>query len=861
MFLALSAAWGGAAACRQTAPKEARVAPRREVPAPETPPGRAHVVGTFARSTFGPRLAWTGKAATVVWALPNGPDAGLYAVHAPDATQGKLTLSPRQLIHRHMTGLSALELTSLPDGSVLALVSRQEEGQTLIEVYFGLEHAKPPGRSVEPLLVAAGQRVSWSQVLPLARGCLVFWAETAGGTARLLSRRVEAGIAHEPLLLATTTLAWQVGQIGEHPALLSAQASDRGARLEALLLDDRGHPLGPPRVLSDVPAFAGELDAAFDSTGASILYLEDGRGVPELHALDLDLQGKPLGPARPLTLPRGPQKNLSLQPQMGSSPPLVLWEEALQNNERQRVIQIGRLFRSKTLRPEAALDNARADRLLPRFTRSESFFFGVRRSGPGALPELWRFSNDNLSAGADVFPLAPDALEPLVAEHVWDIRCTDARCLYLGAQGGRDLTAFLASTDLGSPSSSDAPKDLAAGLLVRDDPALELPSLFELVTLPPTSTGTARVAGVTYFDPKVPYVIPKTPAKDGRLAPERAELFVLDWHAPPNEPDRSAYTPKKHTLSIRAHSPGGVSLAERPNGEQALAWTALDGGHPHIFITTLDVNGERKNQTLVQTGGRDISDVTLLGTPSGYIVFWSDARHGSSELYAMRVGENLQRLGTEVRLTFEGANPTDPSLHVEGERVLIAYSGGTVSPEVSGSRIFTLAIDLSSLGLVTTARALTDGSSHAFAPIWGDAARLFWLDSALGHGLFERTRLASVALDSSALSRRGVPSLLELESNILAFDTRCTSDPSRNCRLSFLTQDQEERTLWALALGASDSLQEASAFPLLRFPIDSAPLLRPLLLGDQVLYLRSAGPSDADAVLRAALVDWARLEP
>jgi len=128
------------------------------------------------------------------------------------------------------------------------------------------------------------------------------------------------------------------------------------------------------------------------------------------------------------------------------------------------------------------------------------------------------------------------------------------------------------------------------------------------------------------------------------------------------------------TISIRARSVGGVDLAPAPNDGALLAWSAIDGGSPQVFLTLLDARGGRVLQRMLTRSRGEVSDVAVAEVEGGWVVGWISERDGDPEVYAARVDRALKRVGHERRITTASGTATGLRLLSRGSSVLAVWS-------------------------------------------------------------------------------------------------------------------------------------------------------------------------------------------
>src|SRR5690606_18735027 len=174
------------------------------------------------------------------------------------------------------------------------------------------------------------------------------------------------------------------------------------------------------------------------------------------------------------------------------------------------------------------------------------------------------------------------------------------------------------------PVWAESPRNPA---VLSVETAFETPELSDLAA---TRLGSGQLlTTLTYFDPSTPYVIPDSPAPDGRFKPVRALLetrwLPADWSAQGED------TPSE-VLSYRARSTAGVAVAGKPD-QALIVWTAVDESEPQVFTTLVDSTGRRKAQKMQTRTRGEIHQVDAVATRNGWMVAWIDERSNRPQTY------------------------------------------------------------------------------------------------------------------------------------------------------------------------------------------------------------------------------------
>src|SRR5690606_15492601 len=196
------------------------------------------------------------------------------------------------------------------------------------------------------------------------------------------------------------------------------------------------------------------------------------------------------------------------------------------------------------------------------------------------------------------------------------------------ASGSPTTTVYLTSDLLSSHTFSRVTHgatifDSSAPRIRRFEALEPVPELSGLsaVRVGEEDSGHELLTWLSYFDPDQPYVIPSTPAPDGRRAPVRALLSTVAV-SPLGDSARS----ESRVLSYRARSLGHVSLVSPEAGTGLVAWAAVDGKDPQLFATLVNERGEKARQKMLTRTPGEVSDVAAVRVADGYMIAWVDGR-------------------------------------------------------------------------------------------------------------------------------------------------------------------------------------------------------------------------------------------
>jgi hypothetical protein len=226
-----------------------------------------------------------------------------------------------------------------------------------------------------------------------------------------------------------------------------------------------------------------------------------------------------------------------------------------------------------------------------------------------------------------------------------------------------------------------------------------------------TAALTARgslVAWITDFDPNAQDSTPRV-APDGQKRPMQAWLQTrvlnADGTASPVE-----------TISYRARSLGGVTLAHDPKTQQTLlVWAALDQNKPHVFVTLLDAAGKKLKQRMLTQSGGEVYDTAAVVVEDGFIVAWVDARSGTPRAYATKVDGQLTRRMPDTPLS--SGVVSGLALDFSDNQLWMAYAES--SDALTTESVYVTKLGNKDLAPQGMAMRLSSGRRHAHSPELG----------------------------------------------------------------------------------------------------------------------------------------------
>ena len=260
-----------------------------------------------------------------------------------------------------------------------------------------------------------------------------------------------------------------------------------------------------------------------------------------------------------------------------------------------------------------------------------------------------------------------------------------------------------------------------------------------------------------------------------------------------------------HTLSERAISIGGVSLAPLPsnvnriNGKRPVAvigWAGPSKGASQVFVTKIDGTGRKLRQKVVtkierrskSNTANEVSDVAIALDGAGNTVLtWSDTRTGNAEIYVARVNPLLEKNKLDQRLTATPGASVEPVIRVKKKQHWLAWSDRQA--DSTHADIFVQAVDSTTLQPLGAARQLHRSERHSRSPEFSAGAngRIDWIDE----GTLDQPSLVyALTMGSTDGASAQTPAKLTAVSRARHCD-------DAHCKLVFAAADGEALRLYA----------------------------------------------------------------
>lgn len=733
LVLGLLAACGSPAAEQAKSPTVPRTTGKVAPLQPGLPALEAATVTTLAAEAFGPYVGARAGARVVVWAARDKQGSAWYSSPLPPSREPLrlgATSGPLGLVAVRPAGGGA-------NGGFVVLSTREGDLSAVEAMLLGRAGQLSGG----PISVAeTNSPILWVEAIATSYGTLALWAVSEQGRASLWSALIgpDARLGGEPRLVVKDVLAWQAVSAADGAMVGVVSAADKGTgagTVQIVPLDGSGVTVGRPIVVSESPTAQADLDMV--GVGERIaLAWTDRRTIDATVVIAVaDDSGRIVTKPEAVLPPRGEQALVRLVPPATARGPAYLaWENLSEQASRGRRILVAAVGESGKLQPNRGQiairggdggvpELAATTRGLAALTLAPACPRGSCESAE-AVPTFVELAADFSALTSE--PIRLVALKSAPARLAWGLSCLEKDCVALAANDALPTPVYAVRLvsrsskwepaggplELGPVPRVAALRTLSVGDELADVAALEV------------SKG-ALVATVTYFDPNVPYERLKTPAPDGRYDPVRALLQtrLVTREQPPAEPQ---------TISLRARSVGGVDLAPGPNEGALLAWSAIDGNSPQVFLSLLDAHGGRLLQRMLTRSRGEVSDVAAAMVEGGWVVGWISERDGDPEVYAAKVDRALHRVGKEQRITNVSGTATGLRLFSQGASVLAVWSDARGPKGTSLADLFAIQLSAKDATPMGSEVQVTETRWHSHSPALastGEGAVLAWVES------------------------------------------------------------------------------------------------------------------------------------
>ncbi len=804
--------------------------------------------------TFGPYVGRDADQALLVWAAEE--QAGARSWFALPVSASGAAAKPTK-VGAAPADIGVVAVRGIGGGSFAVISTRRTaSGERVEAMVIG-----PGGKLIGAprALSDASVPVLWVDVATVGARRVALWAVKSEGGADVSA--VALGATGEPAgevhQVALGVRAWQAVSVKDAVALGVVRAGrekSSGGSVEVLWLGADAQALHSTTMVSSDSNAELDLDLALVGERVVVLWSDRRFGEARLMSAALAPDGSVAVPAAPFTAPLGEQALLRVIGDARKG--YAVWENLSAAEDGGRALEIA------TFGPEARASEQRTrvtyaafDGSLPEVSKlgdglalltiSPACRQGKACQDEDAVPAYLELSS-TLEVRA-FEPLRLSALNGEAPDLAWGLSCGKERCFALAAQNEAPARVFL--TELESASIG---WQLPARR-VDEDPA---PRLVSSEVIEPTdalasialagSEQDGVIAWLTDFDPTTPWARLKTPTSDGRFDPLRSTLALapLSAHAAGLPIPASAVT----TLSLRAHSLGGIALAPAPGKrEVVVGWAGFDAGQPQVFLTSVGADAKKREQRMLTRKKGGLSDIGLAPVADGYLVTWIDERNGSPEVFAAKVNPALNRVGNEQKLSRTGTAPAELVLTPTAAGALAVWSDATGSAQAGRADLYGLLLAAKDGAARGKELRLAETPLHSFSPalcVRGSEVVMGWVERA-GEGETGSAAMLGVLDENGAWKQPPERIPLDGAPGALALDCQ-----GANVRVA-VTAEQNERTeLIVFERGERASGPRSVA----RLPSGSRSQVQAVVRGDAVFVAEAAVAERAR--LRRLRIAW-----
>ena len=777
--------------------------------APVSPAGTPRLVSNaIARvpsATFGPYLGMRAQGGLAVWASVEGGVRNWFArpLSATGEARGaaiRLAEAPSELglvtVRPLHEAFALLSTHKTSDGELVELALLSDAG-ALVSGPTSL------GRSTSSVL--------WVEAIPSARGATVLWAASGAGRAEIWSVEVtqKGELATNPRLLARDVGAWQAAAFGKGIALSVTHVGKGNTHGPIELSLINGTAAATPIVINSQISADLDLDMAALSDRVVLAWSDHRGGENRVFSAAIDSGGKVIASAAPATPPLGEQAVLRVVPPAeGSQRAYLAWESLDAQAPLSRSFQIAEFkANGRVGSPRGVFDYWKMDGSMPEIAATAN---GVAvltlapicgrggecdKASPIA-PDFVEFDTNFVIRSNE--PLWAAASNPTPVSLAWNLICPRSTCFSLSAESGTPSKVSLTRLEhLSDAYRAPAQRvELPPPPRIVADEALAETAPLSQIAITDTSAGTL-LGWLTDFDPTTPWVKLSKPTADGRYEPLRARLDLQAYAA--SEP--FAALAAVETLSLRAHSLGGVALSRAAEQKDVLAaWSGLDGGQPQVFLSLLDKSGKKLSQRMLTHKTGDLSDVAVLASGTDYFVAWVDERSNDPEVYATKVNHALNRIAPEQRITQAPGAATDVSLVATKSGALAVWADSRESEQAGSADIYVAALRGADANRGANEICLQKTRTHSFAPVareYGSGALVAWVESASDNAEGEAAHLNLAVLDDTGKVLGAVQSINVGDGTPVTLGLDCSQQV---CHAIVTTDESAHGALYAITV-------------------------------------------------------------
>lgn len=817
---------------------------------------RTHLVGSITRKAIGPFLGRSTYGGLVAWITPAQRGGGQELVVVPLGQDGAPFGEPHAVatVPQEATALVVRPSGTAHGGWLVAWSALLDRGESLSVFGVGADgtpHATPFD------VQRTSDHVKWVDIVPTASGGMCVWAEeTPAGDANILVAPLDGDgkPRGQPVRVARGVLGWATARDSDGVALAlvgpGGDGSGGAGALSWWRLDADGHPRAAPLAVGMKSTVSSDVDLVAAGSGWLLAWTDRTGEDAQVTLAAIDASGHVAGPRHAMEAVGGASL-VGLA--SGPAGVALAWAEPRGRARKMRSIHLaGVSLEGPVAQPVTSVDFASGSS--PELVATEHGFAllssaqvcgvdaGTVCDG-GLAPTFVRLDGR----------LTPTQTEPLmVGDHNgpaalgWGLGCLGDGCVALAANGDTPTSIF--TVDLSVRASPYRPP-------TTPPVPLDAPRVTGVVTLasgqPFADLATARVGDATLLA-TITSAVDARPTRHEGVHQGGAVISVRPFDGE-GQPLGTL-----GTITSRALSAGGVALAGAPRPEDgaALAWVARDDGDAQVHIAHLDKRGRRINEVQLTTEKGDASDVAVAWAGDGWLVAWVDARDGNGEVYATRVGRDLQRTAREERITKAPGDAGDVALVVKDDTAWLAWSDPRESPREGLADIYAVTLHTRDARRAGDEVRVLATAAHSRSPAFslvGGGVLVAWVEDP-PQGL-EAHAAAMVARLDGAAHVLGPPQALQLadSGNPAALAIEPDGD---GARVFVARSNRDDVSLDALAL-RSDGSTASSAWRLLDLDAPATFDVALAAAGDAVFF-DDVGASAADHRVRRAAVTWRR---
>jgi hypothetical protein len=670
--------------------------------------------------TYGPVSVALAEGGLAVWASPSSSARQLWGALLDDHGRSK---APPFLVGTCEASLGLLTAKAVDrERSVVLVYSTLTEDQSVVLRAMVLDGAgQRKGNTLE--LMRSSTPLLWVDVVDTPSGPIVFYAMGRDNRAqvRAVGLSPNGAVRAADREVVNELRAWQVVRAADGAALAVVQGGARGhgGQVQLLLLDAQAALVGKPIPLTTEDTAELDLDLVRVNNNYVLAWSERAHADSRVRLAAVDPSGNIVAQPAFATKPLGEQSLIKLVAPGSLGRAGLVWEDHNLPLPSRRLSFAEIDEHAQIVSNVAYLPSSSQANTVPEIVATADGWSiltvddGMLASAAGGASEGAESRSIYLELGGGLSPRGAYEVKldattggtPLLA---WGLDCRRTCHATLAFDGTpvRIRTARL------SPASDRDPAAKVAKSLVAPR-ASRLPELVQFETLtevePLADLSVTRegdkfsVAYLTYFDPSTPLTRLSKPGPDGRTDPLQARLDLFTF-AEGTLPAEVA------TVSYRATSQPGVSLADgaKDTGDRAFAWSALEQGHPQIYLSLLGADGKKRAQRMLTHRKGALDEVSLVRLTEGWFVGWIDERANTPEAYVARVTKTLDRRGVETRVSQSQGQVTALALLPQADHLLAVWAEARTSQEKRRVELFSRRLSLADGAPLETAQRVLE---------------------------------------------------------------------------------------------------------------------------------------------------------